>query len=121
MSFGTTLREIRLKRGSLRQVAQMLDTDFSYLSRLENDRVAYRPSREFLDNVVTKLKCDEIEKDLLFSEARRMDEETEQAMEELHQRPPLKVLFKSAPKLSDTELEKVNKSIRAILDKKSKK
>jgi transcriptional regulator with XRE-family HTH domain len=118
MGFGETLREIRRKRGSLRQVAKTLCTDFAYLSRLENDRVGFTPSREFIENIVEKLKCDEDERESLFSEARRMDSETEHAMDELHHRPSLKTLFVSAPKLSDRELEKVNQRIQNILKKK---
>jgi|ERR1035437_4785663 transcriptional regulator with XRE-family HTH domain len=120
MTFGKVLRDIREKRGSLRKVAKVLEIDFSYLSRLENDRLEFRPSREFLDKVVDKLCCDDKEKDILFSEARRMDLETEEAMEELHQRPPLKMLFKSAPKLTDTEIEEFNRRIESILKKKEK-
>ncbi|MDQ3747811.1 MAG: helix-turn-helix domain-containing protein [Acidobacteriota bacterium] len=120
MSFGEILKEIRLKRGSLRQVAELLEIDFAYLSKLENDRVSFKPSRDFLNKVVEKLKCDEVEKNNLFSEAGRIDEEIEQAAQEVNLRPNLKTLFRAAPKLSDEEIGKLNKRIKKILESKDK-
>ena len=119
MSFGEILKEIRAKRGSVRKVAELLEIDFAYLSKLENDKVSFKPSRDFLNKVVEKLNCDEVEKNNLFSEAGRIDEEIEQAAQEVNLRPKLKTLFKAAPKLSEDDLDELNKRIQKML--KSKK
>ncbi|MDQ4121295.1 MAG: helix-turn-helix domain-containing protein [Acidobacteriota bacterium] len=120
MSFGDVLREIRKKRGSLRQVADILEIDFAYLSKLENNRVTFKPSRDFLNKIVEKLNCDEAEKNALFSEAGRIEEEIEQAAQEVNIRPNLKTLFRAAPKLSDEDIDELNQRIQQILQAKNK-
>lgn len=122
MSFGEILKEIRTKRGSVRKVAELLEIDFAYLSKLENDKLSFKPSRDFLNKIVEKLKCDEIEKNNLFSEAGRIDEEIEQAAQaaQVNLRPNLKTLFRAAPKLSEEEIGKLNKRIQKILESKNK-
>ncbi len=117
MSFGTILREIRKRRGSLRAVADLLDTDFAYLSRLENGKVSFTPSSDFLNRIVEKLDCTPAEKDALFSEARRLDAETEQAVDETYERPALKTLFRSAPKLTESDLKDLNARVENLLKK----
>lgn len=121
MSFGEVLREIRTKRGSLRFVADLLETDFTYLSKLENDRFSFKPSTDFLNRIVEKLTCTPEEKDALFSEARRLDDEIEQAVDATHERPALKTLFKSAPKLTEEDLKKLNARVDDLLKMQSRK
>lgn len=120
MSFGEILKEIRTKRGSVRKVADLLGIDFAYLSKLENDKVSFKPSRDFLNKLIEKLNCDEDEKNNLFSEAGRLDEETEKAAQEGNLRPNLKALFRAAPKLSDEEIGQLNKRIKKILEARNK-
>lgn len=120
MSFGEILKEIRKKRGSLRQVAELLNIDFAYLSKLENDRVSFTPSRDFLNKVVERLNCNDDEKNNLFSEAGRIDEDIEQAAQEVNLRPNLKTLFRAAPKLSEEEIGGLNERIQKLLEDKEK-
>lgn len=120
MSFGQILREIRKRRGSLRRVAEILDTDFAYLSRLENDKVRYTPTSDFLERIVVRLGCTADEKEVLFSEARRLDAETEKAISESYERPALKTLFRSAPKLTEEDLKDLNEKVESLLRRHSK-
>lgn len=117
MSFGDVLREIRKKHGSLRVVAELLETDFAYLSRLENGRVPFTPSTDFLNRIVEKLNCTVEQKEALFSEARRLDRETAEAIDKSHDRPALRALFKSAPNLSEEDLKQLNSRIEDLLRK----
>mgnify|MGYP001597617359 CR=1 FL=1 len=117
MSFGEVLKIIRKRNGSLRAVAERLETDFAYLSRLENDKLGFTPSADFVNRIVERLDCTDAEKESLFSEARRFDRETEGAIDESHSRPQLRTLFRSAPRLSEEELQRLNKKINDLLEK----
>ena len=48
MNFGEKLRELRLAQSySQRELAERLDVSFTYLSKLENNRMDRPPSEEF--------------------------------------------------------------------------
>lgn len=49
LSFGSTLREARKAKGyTLRGLAELAKVDFTYLSKLENEKADYPPSEELL-------------------------------------------------------------------------
>jgi transcriptional regulator with XRE-family HTH domain len=62
VTFGLTLRELRQKKGmTLRTLAEAAGVDFSYLSKIENDRVGYLPGAETIRDIAEALEVDAIE------------------------------------------------------------
>ncbi len=62
MRFGGHLRKVRKERGlTLRQLAAEAGIDFTYLSKIENDRVGYTPGAETIRELARILKVDPIE------------------------------------------------------------
>ncbi|NER93555.1 MAG: helix-turn-helix transcriptional regulator [Symploca sp. SIO1B1] len=48
-TFGKLIRQARKEKGySQRELAKLLDIDFTYLSKLENDRANYSPKEEII-------------------------------------------------------------------------
>ena len=61
-SFGNRLRELRRERGfTLRQLAGLAGVDFTYLSKVENDRVPYTPAADTIRTLAHALEVDPIE------------------------------------------------------------
>ena len=59
MTFGRRLRELRQARQiSQRDLADWLDIDHTYLSKLENDAEAYSPSRKLICQLAIALQGD---------------------------------------------------------------
>jgi transcriptional regulator with XRE-family HTH domain len=62
MSFGKRIKELRTERGlTQRQVADLAHVDFTYLSKIENDRLEHTPSIKTLQDLARALKVDELE------------------------------------------------------------
>jgi HTH-type transcriptional regulator, competence development regulator len=62
MRFGERLRQARKERGlTLRQLAAEAGIDFTYLSKIENDRAGYTPGAETIRELARILKVDPIE------------------------------------------------------------
>ena len=62
MSFGQRLRELRQQRHlTQRQLAERAGINFTYLSKLENDRVEHTPSIKTLRDLARVLEVDELE------------------------------------------------------------
>ncbi len=60
--FGTKLRELRLEKDlTLRELAEAAGVDFTYLSKIENDRVEHLPSVETIRDLAQALKVDAVE------------------------------------------------------------
>lgn len=116
MPFGRTLRRIRReKRITQNALAQLIDMDPGYLSRLENDKFDYKPSRETVEKISRKLKCTEAEHAELLAEAGRIDRDVEKAARLTNERPELRELFSTAIGLSPErvkELVEIAKSRR---------
>src|SRR5436190_1470702 len=61
-TFGSKLRELRQKRGlTLRALAEAAGVDFTYLSKIENDRLGYLPGAETIRDLAEVLGVDAIE------------------------------------------------------------
>jgi transcriptional regulator with XRE-family HTH domain len=57
--FGRRLRELRHARGlTLRQLAEAIEVDFTYLSKLENGRLSYTPSSDAVRRLAEALGTD---------------------------------------------------------------
>jgi transcriptional regulator with XRE-family HTH domain len=68
-SFGELLRDTRRKMGiSQRELAKRIEVDFSYISKLENDRLP-PPSSETLGRIAVELGC---EPEALLSAAKKL-------------------------------------------------
>lgn len=60
--FGQRLRELRRHRGfTLRGLAERTSVDFTYLSKIENDRVPYTPAANTIRALAEALETDAIE------------------------------------------------------------
>ncbi|NEP07050.1 MAG: helix-turn-helix transcriptional regulator [Okeania sp. SIO2G4] len=61
-SFGKLIRQARKDKGySQRELAKFLGVDFTYLSKLENDRADYAPKEEVIRGLARNLDLDEEE------------------------------------------------------------
>jgi transcriptional regulator with XRE-family HTH domain len=61
-TFGFTLRELRQKKGmTLRALAEAAGVDFTYLSKMENDKVGYLPGAETIRDLAQALEVDAME------------------------------------------------------------
>lgn len=61
-TFGQVIRQARKEKGyTQRQVAKMLRIDFTYLSKLENDRADYSAKEDVIRSLAQKLDRDEEE------------------------------------------------------------
>src|SRR5207253_897408 len=73
--FGNRLRELRREKGfTLRQLADLAGVDFTYLSKIENDRVPYTPAADTIRTLARALGADPIE---LLTLANKLPEELE--------------------------------------------
>ncbi len=118
MSFGKTLQRIRVAKGvTQREVAHAMGMDFSYFSRLENDRFDSNPTRETIDKIADALECTDEERGELLAKAGRLNQDMEKVARIASKRPELGQLFQAAVKLSpekiDEILQKVNAEVKA--------
>ncbi len=61
-TLGQTVRTLRKERGlSQRDLANMIDIDFTYISKIENDRLDHSPSVRTLVRLAEALQVDELE------------------------------------------------------------
>jgi transcriptional regulator with XRE-family HTH domain len=62
MTFGQRIRELRREHSlTQRQLAEKAGVDFTYLSKIENDRLEHTPSIRTIQNLARALKADELE------------------------------------------------------------
>ena len=60
--FGELIRQARKNKGySQRELAKLIGQDFTYLSKLENNRANYAPKEEIIRNLARQLDLDEEE------------------------------------------------------------
>lgn len=77
--------------------------DLGYYSKLENDKLAYPPSRETIDKIAKALECTPAEKNELLAAAGRIDQEIEGYAHLALKQPTFRKLFK-AVSMFDPEL-----------------
>lgn len=116
MSFGKILQEIRRRKGKTqREIANAISMDYSYYSKLENDRLGSNPTRETIDKISAALECNEDEKNELLLSAGRTTEEFEQVAKVVIEDPEksgsFNRLFKAALDLTPDKLEEIVKDV----------
>jgi len=62
MKLGERIKELRKQRClTQRQLAELIGVDFTYLSKIENERLGYTPSTKTIHNLAKALETDELE------------------------------------------------------------
>ena len=62
MTFGERIRELRAQRNfSQRELAQKVGIDFTYISKMENNKLDHTPSVETIIRLARALETDELE------------------------------------------------------------
>jgi HTH-type transcriptional regulator, competence development regulator len=105
-TFGSTIKRLRRGQGlTQRQLAAELGVDFTYLSKLENDR-GERPSEKIVRELAARFEVDSEE--LLALAGRLPGELGERAKGDL----TFARLLRRLPSMSDPELEKIYKQAK---------
>lgn len=121
MSFGKTLQRIRREKGmTQREVAQKIGMDYSYFSRLENDRFDSKPTRETIGKIAEALECNEEERGELLAAAGRIDEELEKATRIASEKPEVGKLFRAVVNLPPERIAELVEEIQLELERKRK-
>lgn len=121
MTFGKTLQRIRRAKGKTqRDVAQKIGMDYSYFSRLENDRFDSRPTRETIDKIADALECTDEERGELLSSAGRIDEELEKAARIASEKPTVGKLFRAVVHLPQDRVAEILEQVQSELEAKRK-
>jgi len=122
MTFGQTLQKIRRAKGKTqRDLADLIDMDYGYYSRIENDKFDYKPSRETIEKIIEKLECDENEKAELLTAAGRIDKEMEEMAIKAVERPELRPLFRAVMETPTEEIDDLFELINQHKQDKLKK
>jgi transcriptional regulator with XRE-family HTH domain len=122
MSFGAVLKRIRRDKGKTqREVAAAIGMDYTYFSRLENDRFDSKPTRETVLKIADALGCTPDEKSELLAAAGRIDEEMERIARTAGERPELKQLFRKMAKLTPDEAREVDEFLKKRLGRRNAK
>jgi transcriptional regulator with XRE-family HTH domain len=82
-----------------RAVAGSAGMDFSYYSRLENDRFKSRPTLGTIERLAGALDCQPYERQRLLVAAGRFDPSTERLLRAMSERPDLVRLLNAAMRL----------------------
>ena len=121
MSFGKTLQRIRRAKGKTqRQVADIMKMDYSYFSRLENDRFDSQPTRETVEKIADALECTDEELGELLAAAGRVDRDLEKATRIATAKPIVGKLFRSVVHLPADRLEAILEEVESELKAKRK-
>jgi transcriptional regulator with XRE-family HTH domain len=117
MSFGRTLQRIRREKGmTQREVAQKIEMDYSYFSRLENDRFDSKPTRDTIDKIAEALECSEEQRGELLAEAGRIDEDMERVARIASKRPEVGQLFQAIVKLPPEKVDEILQRVKAEVE-----
>jgi len=106
-TFGKTLQRLRRLRGTQKDVAGKIPMDLGYYSKLENDKLAYPPSRETIEKIARALECTPAERNELLVAAGRIDTEIEEYARLALKEPEVRRLFKAVSRLDRELLEEL--------------
>ena len=111
--------ENALMKPAEEELAKAIEMDYSYFSRLENDRFDSKPTRETIDKIAAAMECNEEERNDLLTAAGRIDETLEKAAKQASENPKLANLFRSLPQLSNDKLDELWQQVQSELEDKS--
>jgi transcriptional regulator with XRE-family HTH domain len=121
VSFGKTLQRIRRKKcKTQRQIANKMKMDYSYFSRLENDRFDSQPTRETVEKIGEALECTDEELGELLAAAGRVDRDLEKATRIASEKPMVGKLFRSVVHLPADRVEAILEQVESELKAKRK-
>jgi transcriptional regulator with XRE-family HTH domain len=96
-AFGSRLRELRREKGfTLRQLADLAGVDFTYLSKVENDRVPYTPAADTIRTLARALGVDPLD---LLKLANKLPVE----LEALNSQPQARRFFERAQNIASPD------------------
>ena len=108
-TFGTLIRQARKAKGfSQRNLAKILDLDFTYLSKLENDRSKYAPKEEIIRGLARHLELNEEE--LIFLSGRIPQQEEDTLKQHYKTMPSLFRHMRENPEWAKKVLKEVTSS-----------
>jgi len=107
-SFGKIIREARKHKGySQRVLADQLGLDFTYLSKLENNRADYPPKEEVIRAIALNLDLDQ--EQLIFLAGRIPAREEDLLKQHYQQMPSLFRLMRENPEFAQKVFEQAQK------------
>ena len=107
--FGKLIRQARKVKGySQRDLAKVLGIDFTYLSKLENNRADYAPKEEVIRGLARNLDLDEEE--LIFLAGRIPHQEEELLKKHYKSMPTLFRRMRENPEFAEKVLQEAIKS-----------
>ena len=99
-SFGQLIRQARKDKGySQRELAKLVDLDFTYLSKLENDRADYPPKESVIRSLAHQLNLDAEE--LIFLAGRIPERDEELLKQNYKAMPALFRRMRESPEFAD--------------------
>jgi len=110
MDFGNRVRDLRIaKKFTQRQLADELKIDFTYLSKIENNKLDHMPSEDVIRKMAAILEADAEELLTLASKGGRID--TDALRKTIDHNPEAGVLFRKLENrpLTDEQIEQMLK------------
>ena len=108
-SFSSLIRTSRKNKGySQRELAKLIGLDFTYLSKLENDRAEYAPKEEIIRKLARHLELDEEE--LIFLAGRIPQKEEELLKQHYQDLPILFRRMRENPEFARKVFQQANKT-----------
>jgi HTH-type transcriptional regulator, competence development regulator len=109
--FGKLIRQARKDRGySQRELAKLLQLDFTYLSKLENNRADYAPKEDVIRGLARHLELDEEE--LIFLAGRIPHQEEDLLKQHYKDMPALFRRMRENPEFAQKVFREATKSDR---------
>lgn len=114
MKFGERVKELRKKeRITQRQLAEMLDVNFTYVSKIENDKLEAPPSEKLIRQLALELKTDPDELVALsgkidhrkFQDIAMRKPEASSVLRRMQRRPPTTEQWRKIGKVLDDDNE----------------
>lgn len=107
--FGKLIRQARKDRGySQRELAKLLQLDFTYLSKLENNRADYAPKEDVIRGLARHLELDEEE--LIFLAGRIPQQEEDLLKQHYKDLPALFRRMRENPEFAQKVFREATKS-----------
>jgi HTH-type transcriptional regulator, competence development regulator len=105
-TFGVLIRQARKNKGlSQRELAEILGLDFTYLSKLENDRAKYAPKEEIIRELARHLELNQEE--LIFLSGRIPQQEEDTLKQHYKEMPSLFRYMRENPEWAQKVLQEV--------------